>query len=168
MMKSLIIATALAVIATLPGRAMAQYQSFPDELLSASTYDGRPVTIEDLRGRVVVLSFWSTTCAICREEMPELNAVVNSLSKKNTLFLGVTLDSSARLQRYLNFNRVMFTVVPNGFGILLKYADRDSEGRVSMPYPTYIVLGETGAIEAKFSGYGKLKNVEGAVEKLLR
>jgi hypothetical protein len=62
----------------------------------------------------------------------------------------------------------MFTVVPNGFGILLKYADRDSEGRVLMPYPTYIVLGETGAIEAKFSGYGKLKNVEGAVEKLLR
>src|SRR5690606_29615879 len=35
--------------------------------------DGRQRSLEDFRGRVVVLNLWATWCAPCREEMPTLD-----------------------------------------------------------------------------------------------
>lgn len=40
---------------------------------------GNAMTLSDLRGRVVVLNFWATWCAPCREEMPTLSALDSAL-----------------------------------------------------------------------------------------
>ena len=37
--------------------------------------DGGTMTLGDLKGRYILLNFWATWCAPCREEMPSLNAL---------------------------------------------------------------------------------------------
>ncbi len=36
------------------------------------TLDGRSVRLSDLQGKIVLINFWATWCAPCREEMPEI------------------------------------------------------------------------------------------------
>jgi thiol-disulfide isomerase/thioredoxin len=36
------------------------------------TLEGKPFSLAGLRGKVVLLMFWSTDCAVCRDKMPEL------------------------------------------------------------------------------------------------
>ncbi len=43
--------------------------------IAMQTPDGRHVTLEEFRGKPVILNFWATWCAPCREEMPALDAV---------------------------------------------------------------------------------------------
>lgn len=44
-----------------------------------STLDGRPASLADYRGRMVLLNFWATWCAPCRHEMPSLSALQASI-----------------------------------------------------------------------------------------
>ncbi|WP_374666522.1 TlpA family protein disulfide reductase [Ramlibacter sp.] len=40
--------------------------------LAGSTLEGQPFDLARLRGKVVLVMFWSTGCAVCRDKMPEL------------------------------------------------------------------------------------------------
>jgi len=43
------------------------------------TLDGERISTSDLRGQVVILTFWATWCSPCREELPEVRRVAQSL-----------------------------------------------------------------------------------------
>lgn len=65
-----------AVQADLPLRKLVVHPAprpVPAGLMTAP--DGGDVTLDSLRGKMVVLNFWATWCAPCREEMPSLNAL---------------------------------------------------------------------------------------------
>lgn len=44
----------------------------PAPALQGKTLEGRPFQLSSLKGKVVLLMFWSTGCAVCRDKMPEL------------------------------------------------------------------------------------------------
>lgn len=50
--------------------AAAPAQSLPE--VQGPTVEGQPFNLAKLRGKVVMLMFWSTDCAVCRDKMPEL------------------------------------------------------------------------------------------------
>ena len=51
---------------------------------SAATVDGRPLSLESLRGRVVLLNFWATWCLECRVEMPALEQLHRDYAAQRT------------------------------------------------------------------------------------
>jgi len=53
---------------------------------------GRQVTIEDFRGRVVVLNFWATWCAPCVVEMPALDRLQQALGAEGVSVVAVSED----------------------------------------------------------------------------
>ncbi len=70
---------------------------FPREAPGFTLTDlaGRSVSLESLKGRVVLLDFWATWCAPCRKSMPELQALHARYAARGLTVLGVSIDEKA-------------------------------------------------------------------------
>jgi peroxiredoxin len=133
----------------------------------AESLDGRLLNLNQLNGKVVVLTFWSTRCEICRVEIPKLNQLTQRFSGKDVVFLALSVESKSRIEPFLRENPFLFDIVPNSFGIVLKYADMDKNGNINMGFPAYFVINKLGQIELKANGWDKVGNLDGQIMRLL-
>jgi peroxiredoxin len=51
---------------------------------------GNSWTLQELRGKVVVVNFWATWCPPCRKELPDLEALSRRFKEKGLVVLGIT------------------------------------------------------------------------------
>src|SRR6187399_2752326 len=100
----------------------------PAPAFVGNSMDGKSYDLNELRGSVVVLTFWSTRCEICSNEFPKVNQIVDKYSGKNVVFLALTTENDAKVESYTQKNRLSSIILPNSFGILLQYADRTQDG----------------------------------------
>ncbi|MGV4689174.1 peroxiredoxin family protein [Burkholderia pseudomallei] len=61
------------------------------------TLDGHSIATDDLRGNVVILTFWATWCEPCRTELPLLSAYAARHAAKGLRVLGFSLDGPENL-----------------------------------------------------------------------
>lgn len=61
----------------------------------ATTFDGRKISLEDYRGRVLVINFWATWCVPCRRELPLLDAYYEVQKKVGLEVIAVATEDSA-------------------------------------------------------------------------
>jgi peroxiredoxin len=137
------------------------------ETFSATSLDGKSINLDELRGKVVVMTFWSTRCQICHEEIPKLNKIVEKYEGRDVVFMGLTMDNETRLELYLKKKPFKFTIMPNSLGVLLKYADRDGNGNPSMGYPAYFVIDQEGEIQHKSMGWDRSGKIDSLIGRLL-
>jgi thiol-disulfide isomerase/thioredoxin len=64
----------------------------PIELSFDDVVSGKHISMADLRGKVVILQFWSTTCGPCLAEMPQVRASYEEYKDQGVEFIGVSLD----------------------------------------------------------------------------
>jgi thiol-disulfide isomerase/thioredoxin len=60
---------------------------------SVTTFDGQKVSMDDLQGKVVLLDFWATWCAPCREALPHIQKVAKKFQGEPLIILSVSLDA---------------------------------------------------------------------------
>jgi thiol-disulfide isomerase/thioredoxin len=56
--------------------------------------DGKPVSLKDWRGKVVLLNLWATWCAPCRGEMPALDRLASALGSDKFEVVALAIDKS--------------------------------------------------------------------------
>jgi thiol-disulfide isomerase/thioredoxin len=83
------------------------------EAFSLNTLDGNVVSWEDIRGAVVVINFWNTSCGPCVAEMPELQQFHERFrSEPGVVVLTVSNDLIADdVREWMNKNEYDFTVL---------------------------------------------------------
>lgn len=158
----LLLVTPLAVFAQQKGKAKPLAEEF-----SAISLEGKTFDLSELRGRVVAIAFWSTRCPICHAEIPRLNQLVAANKGKDVVFIAFTTENESRIESYLAKKPFEYNIIPNSFGTLLKYADKDKEGNVIMPYPAYFLINQRGEIEFKASGWDKTEQLSAEITRLL-
>lgn len=66
-------------------------------------FDGRTVTLSDLRGQVVIVNFWASWCPPCREEAAYLEATWRKYEGKGVVFIGVDwVDTEKEALAYID------------------------------------------------------------------
>lgn len=115
----------------------------PDFGLTAM--DGTKVVLSELKGRPVVLNFWATWCAPCRQEMPGLQEFYDKHKSDQWAFLTVSNEKAGTLEAFLREN-------PHSFPVLL-----DEGGKVGDLYkvnsiPKTYLIDAGGTIRKVISG----------------
>jgi peroxiredoxin len=136
-------------------------------MFSAASLNGQQYDLNGLKGKVVVITFWSTRCNICHSEIPKLNRLADRFKGQDVVFLGLTTDNESKVESYLRSTPFQFNILPNSFGVLLQYADRDRQGNIDMGFPAYFVLDQNGTLEYRASGWDKTSNLDSNIGKLL-
>jgi thiol-disulfide isomerase/thioredoxin len=74
----------------------------PASLLAAGFADtrGRPQTLAQFQGKVVVVNFWATWCAPCREEMPAFMRLQGRWAGRNVQFVGLSSEEPERVEAF--------------------------------------------------------------------
>ena len=63
---------------------------------TVTLFDGRKISLNDLRGKAVFLNFWASWCTPCRAEAKDLEAAWQRLKDKNMVFLGVAIQDKEK------------------------------------------------------------------------
>ncbi|WP_209125850.1 peroxiredoxin [Alkalihalobacillus sp. BA299] len=110
---------------------------------------GEKVSLEDFRGKKVILNFFATWCPPCQEEMPLLVNLYEQLKEKNIIMLGVNMTSQERnaneVRPFLSHFKAKYDVV------------FDVDGKVMKNYhiigiPTTFIINEKGIVEKRING----------------
>jgi len=73
------------------------------------TTDGQSIALAGLRGRLVLLNFWATWCAPCREEMPSMERLYQAFKDRGLVVLAVNLQESPKqVARFMRNFRLTF------------------------------------------------------------
>jgi thiol-disulfide isomerase/thioredoxin len=72
---------------------------------------GRPQALAQWRGRPLLINFWATWCAPCREEMPLLGEIARQQPAGGLQVLGIAWDSAANVADYAGQHRAVYPLL---------------------------------------------------------
>lgn len=133
----------------------------PQVQLPSVVEGGGEVSLEDLRGKTVVLNFWASWCTPCWKEAPGLQRVADRYRSQGVRFMGVNeRDDIYAARSFIEQNGLRF---PSGF---------DPDGRLAYGYgitgmPTTFVIDDSGALRFRFVGYVEEEALSRALDEVL-
>jgi peptide-methionine (R)-S-oxide reductase len=136
------------------------------ELASGSWINSEPLTLKNLRGRVVIVDFWTFGCYNCRNTLPFLKKWDSSYRDKGLTIIGVHSPEFDAEKKVENLRREVASlgirypvVTDNQFATWNAYDVR--------AWPTIFVLDKAGRIRGSHVGEGGYAETEQLIQKLL-
>ncbi|HEX8805649.1 MAG TPA: TlpA disulfide reductase family protein [Candidatus Aquilonibacter sp.] len=107
---------------------------------------GNAVSLDQYRGKIVVMNLWASWCPPCRAEMPDLQTVAREFAKDGVVVIGVNQGESA--ERAAAFARSLDIAFP----IWIDDAQRYGRVYAALGLPTTVVIDRRGIVERGFDG----------------
>jgi thiol-disulfide isomerase/thioredoxin len=70
------------------------------------------------RGKVLVVNFWATWCAPCREEMPMFIAAQEKHGPRGLQFVGIAVDEAAKVKQFASEIGLNYPALIGGYGAM--------------------------------------------------
>ncbi len=126
--------------------------------------DGKEQRLDQWQGKVIVVNFWATWCAPCREEMPEFVRAQATWGTKGLQFVGIAVDQADKVRQFANELSLNYPSLIGGFGAMEL---SKSLGNSAMALPFSVIIDRKGAIAHTQLGILKPEILEAALKKLL-
>lgn len=129
---------------------------------SVQTLQGEQISLDQLSGKIVVMDFWATWCAPCRNSVPELKALTKKYPSSKLTLISFSADNDQ--QAWRDFVSKHDMEWP-------QYWDRDGRIRQAFgvqAFPTYLVIDQEGFIRERIVGLDPQLSVVGRVKDTLR
>jgi peroxiredoxin len=155
------IAVALVAAAGITYFSLSSAKAAPD--VTFTTLSGEKVTMQSLRGKVVMVNFWATSCTTCIKEMPEMVKTYGKYKEKGLDFVAVAMsyDPPNYVLNYAQTRNLPFKVALDTQGNIAKSFDD-----VQLT-PTTYVIDKNGHIIKRYVGEPDFSEVHALLEKEL-
>lgn len=119
----------------------------------------KPLTLADLKGKIVVLDFWATWCGPCLAAVPHTNELMKKYADKGVVFIGVCAQSGGE--------KMADTVKSKGilYPVALDAESATGKAYMNDSFPDYYIIDRKGNL--RWADVAN-KDVEKAIEILLK
>lgn len=125
---------------------------------------GKPQAVEQWRGKVLVVNFWATWCAPCREEIPIFVQLQEKYRAKGLQFVGISIDQADKTAEFARNFGVNYPVVIGGFDTVEVSRVAGNDKRA---LPFTVILDRQGRVFATELGGIKRESLEPRIAKML-
>src|SRR3954463_10331746 len=122
--------------------------------LQVTDIQGKAISLAELKGKTVLLDFWTTWCPPCQADAPSISKLNQKYRDKNLAIVGISVDEEREIvEKYLKKH-------PDSYPVVLS-----SENQMPRPYqigvfPTYLIISPDGTLmtaEEGDKGFVKLR-----------
>lgn len=111
--------------------------------------DGKPISVEQYRGKIVVVTFWASWCTYCLKELPVLDSLQRHAGDVLQV-VAVNVKDTPEDYRVMMRQMKSYTLTQS----------RDSDGSISdryavTGYPSLWIIDDEGKVAAHYSGYAE-------------
>ena len=135
----------------------------PAPTVQYTLLDGKQLSSAQLKGQVVLVNFWATSCSTCVAEMPQIMATFEKYKSRGyqTVAVAMSYDPPAYVANFAETRKLPFGVAIDNTGEIAR-----SFGQVQLT-PTTFLINKRGEIVKRYVGAPDFTALQALVEKLL-
>ena len=134
---------------------------------TTTTTTGKPLSLQSLRGKVVLVDYWATWCGPCKMAMPTLEALHRRFAPQGLAVVGISVDDPSTVS--------LVPVVARRLGVTYTLsASPDDNNRAQAAYgvqgiPAQFLIDKKGVLRWNQEGfsYGEKQELSALIQKLL-
>ena len=153
----------LAILGVVLFFALSLLKREPAPAATFNTLKGEQLSTSSLRGKVVLVNFWATSCGSCIAEMPQMVGTFNKYREQGFELVAVAMsyDPPQYVQNYAETRALPFTVALDSNG-----SNAKAFGNVQLT-PTAFLIDKDGNIMKRFVGVPDEAGLHRLIEKAL-
>ncbi|MBW3624268.1 MAG: redoxin family protein [Armatimonadetes bacterium] len=143
-----------------PNEFLVTDEGKPAPAFTLKDLSGKPVSLADYKGKVVLADFWGTNCPPCIKAMPYLQSLHEKYGPKGFAVLGLSIDEkTAPVAQVVKRTKVTYPIA-------MANAKTWSAYKINA-LPSLVLIGRDGRIVKRYGGEADKKAMEKEIEKAL-
>ena len=126
--------------------------------------DGTAFSLQQWRGKVLIVNFWATWCAPCREEIPAFIKMQSAMTGRGVQFVGIAVDTPERVAAYAKEMGINYPLSVGGLEMM--DLARDAGDRAGV-LPFSVVIDQGGRVADVTVGILRPEKLEKVLQPLL-
>jgi thiol-disulfide isomerase/thioredoxin len=146
-MKSALVLAACLSLALVSPLGAVPIKPVPAPAWKLKDLDGKIISSDDFKGKVVVVDFWATWCAPCKGEIPGYVALQKKYRDDGLVFVGISMDEDGPevVRKFVKTHGINYQIVMGDEAVSNAFAPIDG-------YPTTFIINRDGNIVDKKTG----------------